>query len=350
MQNVHQFLSNPEIDQICERFPEYSDAVEQSYNFIEESMESLEDENDPEVEISPLSATLGPQILQGKLTMELLPIINNGIYWRNPLDCEGSDEAYLKLLTVRKWMYSLLCLETVTEYGHSSHSYVKVTMPSSAPELLQMFLSLGAQQRMLTLFAVLSHGQEPLHTLMPQSLYDSVLQSSTLTEPFDLELLLIYACVVAAYRMRIVSDELLAPLVLTCLCSLNGQHAPKIRNKPIPSAPTVTCALQFACLVEHAYNLASLLGFHSKLPLPSCIFKASLYVPMHMVSMALKDKAPVFNDGLQSFYESAAHSLPDDVMERIHSIIQRGEVGDIGEFGALLKSSWKDKVKSGRRR
>lgn len=174
---------------------------------------------------------------------------------------------------------------------------------------------------------------------LPQSLYDSVLHSTLSSgESFKFESLLIYACMVAAHRMEIVPDKFIPTLVLACLCSSLGQHSPKLRNKPIPDAAIVNCALQFACLVEHAYYLASLLGLHGELPLPSRVFKASLYVPLHM--MASKEQvATVSNDELISFYRKLTDTLPDEIEQFCDVIRHQGDDGGIAEFEALFGSS-----------
>ena len=342
---VHQFLTNPEISEICDIVPDFSDAVEHTYNFDDESLEDLDDSSS-ENTICPQSAALRERVLTKNLDIEFLPIINCGIFYHNPLDCEGSTDVYTKLCRVRKWMYSLLCVRNVTEYSLSSRHNKFCDIPSCDPTLLKEFCGLTIQQRMLTLFSVLTHVDEPLQKFLPQDLYDSALRRDP-SSVLELEHLFRYACLVSGFRMGIIPDDAITPLMMTCLCSGLGLHSPRLRNKPIPNSAIVNCALQFSCLMEHAYNLASLLGLNSQLSPPSKMFKASLFVPLQM--MSLKEQGPndiddtpmaVANEKLLSFYTRVTKAFSaGNVMEQFHETIRRGDEGSIPEFITLFATA-----------
>ena len=349
----HQFLHNPEIVEICDIFSGFGDAVEHTYEFDDELLdedleeEEEEEESSSEGTICRQGAALREKVLQKNLGIEFLPIINRGIFFQNPLDCEGSDNVYSKLCRVRKWMYSLLCIQSITEYSFSGHHRVsKISdIPPCDPDLLQKLCKLKIEQRMLVFFSVLTHGHEPLQNFLPQGLYDCALgRVSGSKEMYNLKLLFRYACLVAGYRMGIMPDIAVPTLVMSCLCSTIGLHSPRLRNLPIPSPAMVDWALQFSCLVEHAYNLASLLGLNNQLPPPSKVFKASLFIPLQM--MSLKEQGPddiadapmvALNEKLLIFYKSITEALAvNGVMEEFHRIIQRGDEKSIADFITLF--------------
>lgn len=331
-----QFLSIPEIRRICDIYPDYRSAVVHSYHFYEE--DSVRPDSVPT--LSDVHG-LTPEILDGKMNAQFLSIINSSVYWHNPVEqpLEGkrSDDVYAKLLSVRKCMYSLLCLESVTEYGHTRAGPKIVRVNPCAEGLLRKLrTSLSVEQKMLTVCVILVSQDQisPTSKSLKQACDKIISDHTGLEDHFNALSLLAYASIAQAYKLSVITEEYLDPLILTCLCSSVGEQSRKMVLRPTSEA--IVCASHFACIVEHAYNFASLLGLYRDLPLPSEVFKASTYVPFHM--MALKSgKCHGEDENLQAFYKELSASVPE--MEKLKSLVKCSDETSIIAFDETFQSS-----------
>ena len=330
-----EFLSNPEIKQITTLYPEYQDAVKSTYSFYQDSAHDTSAEEGPR---SALGELLIPLIFQGKLIAELLSILNCGVYWRSPIvQFEPATCVHAKLLPVRKLLYSLVCLDLVSEYGQFVErrgvTLVKVTPlpPTILPRIRD---TLTPQQRMLALYAALT--QDPDFVTNPERLCDAAI-APTIEDPlkqlFDFPPLLIYACLVAAAKTGVASPDSLDPLILTCLCTSIGERSSKLMLRP--DCRSVTCASQFTSVLEHAYILSSLFNLHDELPLPSELFKVPMYVSFHMVGLGeSRYRGP---DGqLQEMYRNLIGALP---MAPLKDVVTCGGMKGIAPFHDMFASS-----------
>lgn len=335
-----QFLSIPEIRQICDLYPHYRSAVAHSYRFYGDSISPR---------FAPGSAdvhSLVPEILCGKLSMEFLSIINCSVYWNNSTeklpDDKADDDVCAKLLPVRKCMYSLLCLESVTEYGLHHRAGRKDVPVQQCPAsfLRKLRTSLSPEQKMMAVCVILI-SQDQLHHSLYRSLQitcDRITRDHTSSQSprFNnyVVSLLVYASIVQAYKLSVITEKCLVPALLTCLCSSVAEQSPKMTLRPTPEA--VVCASRVACIVEHAYYLASLLGLHSELPLPSEVFKASTYVPFHMMEFK-SGKCHGEDEKLQSHYKGLSVSVLD--MGSLKILVKCGDEAGITAFDDKFGSS-----------
>lgn len=329
-----EFLSNSDIKRITALYPEYQEAVEHTYSFYQDSVLDTSAEEGP---CSPLGKSLIPLIFQGKLDSEFLSVLNCGAYWRSPIvQFEPTKCAHAKLLPVRKSMYSLLCLDLVSEYGQFVKGHLTVEVTPLPPTLLPRIRdTLTLQQRMVALYTVLT--QDTDFVTIPERLCDTaivpVVEDRALEQPFDFSSLLVYACLVAAAKIGVASPASLDPLILTCLCTSIGERSSNLMLRP--DCRAVTCASQFMYVLEHGYILSSLFNLHDALPLPSDLFKVSMYVSFHMVGLGeSRCRGP---DGqLQEMYGKLVGALP---MAPLKEVVTCGGVKGIAHFQDTFASS-----------
>ena len=340
--SARQFLLIPEIRRICDRCPHYGRAVTHCYRFYGDSISTSAAPSPADVH------TLVPEIMGGKLNMQFLSIINCSVYWNNATemlpDEKASDDVCAKLLPVRKCMYSLLSLRSVAEYGLHHHAGRKDVPVRSCPASLlsKLRTALSPEQKMMSACAILI-SQDQLHQTSPlskglQSMCDRIMHDNTASElpRFNSYMvsLLVYASIVQAFKLNVITEETLAPALLTCICSSVAWKSPKMALRP--TAEAVVCASRLACIVEHAYYLASLLGLHSKLPLSVEVFKASIYVPFHMMEFK-RGRCHGEDEKLQSLYKGLSVSVID--MERLKILVKCGEEAGITAFADAFGSS-----------
>ena len=324
-----EFLLNPEIRRICELYPGYSDAVEHTYNFYQDSAQSMNTE-DPR---SPLGDLLIPLIFQGKLNQEFLSVINCGIYWRTSIQqFEPAKCVHGKMLPVRKLMYSLLCLDLVTEYGQfvlNDQLAVEV-IPLPQTLLPQIRHDLAPWQRMMALYAVLT--QDSNFVRNPEKLYDAIAEAQE--QQFQFRSLLLYACrLVAAAKAGVATVDCLDPLILTCLCTSIGERSPKLLLRP--DCRAVTSGSQFISVLEHAYLVSSLINLNDELPLPSELYKVPMYVSFHMVGFS-EDRYRGQDGELQALYDRLVGTLP---VAALKEMVMRGGAQGIAPFHETFASS-----------
>ena len=334
---ARQFLSILEIRQICDLYPHYRSAVEHSYKFYGDSISPSPAPAQADVH------SLVPEILCGKLNMQFLSIINCSVYWNDFTvklpDDKPSDDVFAKLLPVRKCMYSLLCLESVTEYG--LHQKVVQVKLCPASFLRKLRTSLSPEQKIMSVCVILI-SQDQLHHSLRRSLMSTCdrITGDPLTTSVLLRFnnymvsLLTYASIAQAYKLSVITEECLAPALLTCLCSSVAGKSPKMALRPTSEA--VVCASRIAYIVEHAYYLASLLGLHSELPLSTKVFKASTYVPFHMMEHK-SGRCHGEDEKLQSHYKGLRVSSVD--LERLAILVKCGDEAGITDFADVFERS-----------
>ena len=327
---VEAFLSNAEIRRICKLYPDYHNAVKHTFSFYRDSEQDM-DTPDPR---SPLGSLLIPLIFLGKLSEELLPIINCGVYWRTPIQqFDRATCVHSKMLPVRRSVYSLLSLDRVSEYGQFVMDELRIVVIPLPPTLLpQIRDTLTQQQRMLAMYAILT--QDPDFDREPKRLYSAIVSVKVWEQPsFHFSSLLIYACLVAAAKTEVVEADCLEPLIVTCLCASIGERSRRLTLRP--DCRAVTCGSQFTSVLEHAYILSSLFNLHDELPLPSDVFRVPAYVAFHMVGLGSgRCRGP---DGeLQAFYWSLVGALSVDPLKKM---VTCGGVRGIAPFCETFASS-----------
>ena len=337
------FLEIREIAELCEKEPRYIKAIRHSYAFytrpppaaitVASSSSDTEDsddddddnyddvykasplyksihnddddddDDDDDGEASPLYKFIRGEVISFRIERDCLPVVKNGILWRDEI--EQLDEKLPCIyddvtLPVRKIIYRLLCCPSVTEYGqHKIDKYVQkqvdVIMPCNPQDLHTLRDKLSLEQKISLFVSVM---KQPHRFNMLQSFSESLLQIPPTDRVPDMGSLLTCVCFIYSRRNKLIPDEYVTPLLLSCLyCSL-GELPPRISSRPGPTG--VTISSHFMVILKHARWFLSLLGLHEQLPLPSSVFQPYVYVHLHGTAFKIKQKEKFYGDDVRA--------------------------------------------------
>ena len=70
--------------------------------------------------------------------------------------------------------------------------------------------------------------------------------------------------------------------LVTCFMCILGKPPRKVQTRP--SLEAAEAAPGFACIIEHSYHLASLLGLFEKMPLPAEMYQTAALIPFFQIA------------------------------------------------------------------
>lgn len=298
----------PPFDEICKvASGEYKQAIDYTYQTYGASAGSDSEFDNCGGKDSPLFEMVLDGCTQGRMTRQLLSIAANSITWRgNVMEIIPTSKRHSEispcinddLLPIRHIVYKLLGLHTVTEYGRTATAQdlechtipVEVLYPNS--NLLPEVMKHTALSKLCLLVTFLvkakqlkdcpiTHLQTPIAVATQPDLPVSV---SKLLKP-----LLVCASLLFSYDLRsnsgLFSPEHTADvfLVTSFMCSL-GLPPRKVFSRPSPEA--INIASGFACIIEHSYHLASLLGLFEQMPRPSEMYQTAALIPFYHIAIS----------------------------------------------------------------
>ena len=265
------------------------------------------DRDDCESKISPSSSfyeMILAGVKEGKMTRELLSIVANSIHWRTAVveiieQGEAPSKAPLciddLLLPIRQIIYKLLNLETVTEYGHTrgyACQEMQIEVRKRSIDLLHDLMRRTEVERVCLLITFLTKAYTvDLNDLSLDELCNSptrqVQIDCTATAKLLLKPLVVCSTLLFSYDLIGKStsfslDHTSDIFLVTCFMCILRKSPQKVLTRPSPEAADV--ATGFACIIEHAYHLASLLGLCELMPLPAQMYQSAALIPFHHIA------------------------------------------------------------------
>ena len=308
------FLSIKQIKEICEEFPEYCDAVRYSYGFYQAVSLVSESVGSP---VSPIHDLIAEKVKKYQMDRQFLALIKNGLLWRDEI--EQLDEQlpciHEILQPVRKLLYKLLCISSVTEYGQQhvdSFVQVRIDVTPCKSETLSALTELSFDIRTKLIFnALLTCTDQNIGIMDDDSITENIfllgnvlkqkLPITVADEPHDIEKIkehigaaLTCACILFAIKNKLIPVKYIDAVIMACFCCAMDEIPPKLAARPGPTG--VTISAQFMVILKHARLLASLLGLEELLPLPSSIFQPFIYIPLHGTAFKLSQKNRFHNE------------------------------------------------------
>ena len=286
--SVDTFVEITQIKEICQEHPEYLKAIVHSYNFYQSGSKIVRTTR-PE---SPLHIMVTTEVQNHKISREFMAFTKTGVVWRNEI--EQLDERMTcihKILEpVRRLIYRLLCIRNISEYGQLNvNRFVKerIRLCPYKEHTMHSLRRLSFNAKPIVVFnALLYCSLEFPSYHMDDS--DMVVRCSGETED-HLHASLTCTCLSFAIKNRvIINPHYVTPVVLACFCCALDITPPKLAARPGPTG--VTIASQFMVILQHARWIASLLGLHEQLPLPSTIFQPFVYIPLHGTAFKFAQK------------------------------------------------------------
>ena len=266
--------------------------------------------DDCDSQSSPSSSfyeTILAGVKEGRMTRELLSIAANSIHWRTGVveiieqDEVGKlpSEAPLciddLLLSIRRIIYKLLSLEMITEYGRTRGypcKKIQIKVRKRSIDLLHNLVSRTEVERVCLLTTFLSKAYTV--SLNDVSL-DELCVFPTMQTQFDrmivakllLKPLILCSSLLFSYDLRGTStsfslDHTPDIFLVTCFMCILRKPPKRVLSRPSPEA--VDVATGFACIIEHAYHLASLLGLFELMPLPAQMYQSAALVPFFHIA------------------------------------------------------------------
>ena len=257
----------------------------------------------------------------GKMTRELLSIAANAVHWRSGI-VETMDEVMPTLdgplciddllVPIRQIIYKLLSLQSVTEYGRTRgvpfHKIpVQVNKPSTDLLLNLTKRTLLEKVCLLTTFLTKAYRLEgeqlddhfcvPItHPEVEYTLAATILKPvvvcTSLLFSYDLKELSRH------FNPELTTDVF---LITSSMCFL-GKAPRKVLIRPTPEATDI--ATGFACIIEHSYHLASLLGLFEVMPLPAEVYQSAALVPFFYLATC-RPSQPIIKHQLRANKEMA---------------------------------------------
>ena len=235
----------------------------------------------------------------GFLSPQMVSVLSSHTYWRASLiepqipNCPRFSDV---TLIIRMYIYSLLGLSRVNEYGFitasTSPAQIPVDVTPTSLEVLSVLSTnerLGVLCRLVTCPRMLENVAD-FHDTMTAALAEG--QEVTGGVPVTEVLAFSSLVFMRDSNMRIkptpniLMCELDA-LLTTMLFSL--ADLPPLQITHIPPAKGVTVASWFSHLLDQVYWLASCLGLSRDLPAPGDLFSAHQYVLFHLASTLCED-------------------------------------------------------------
>ena len=321
--SAYSFVCIKQIEEICEKFPEYYEAVVHSYDFYQPKAISIPMDR---FTVSPLHDSVVEKVMSYKMDPLFLSLVKNGIMWRHGIEQVEKDMPCIHeiLQPVRMLLYKLLCISDVTEYGQRGMNqfvHPKVSVTPCRPVTL---LDLNAQpphvKIQLIFNALLTCTEENLRRKSDAFLIERIFllgnvlrQKFTIAATGDLEdtekikeffgAVLTCTCILFAIRNQLIPEKYINPVIMACFCCAMDEVPPRLAGRPGPTG--VTIAAQFMVILKHARLLASLLDLEELLPLPSVIFQPFIYIPLHGTAFKISEKERFYNDDkeVRRYYE-----------------------------------------------
>ena len=181
----------------------------------------------------------------------------------------------------------------MTEYGRTRGiPYYKIPVPVSNPSvnLLQDLVERTELERVCLFMTFLTKA----HMLKDVRLteFDTPMRQVCRTDCTNLTTTLLKPLVVCAvllfsYDLRSKSntfslDHVPDVFLITCFMCILKKPPRKVQSRPSLEAAEV--APGFACIVEHSYHLASLLGLFEKMPLPAEMYQTAALIPFYQIA------------------------------------------------------------------
>ena len=246
-------------------------------------------------------------VREGKMTRELLSIVTNSIHWRTGVvetlvePFQSSSGLRAKdtlciddlLQPLRLIIYKLLNLKIVTEYGRTRGipcSQIPVLVCNPSAGLLHDLVTRTELERvsLLTTFLTkaymlkdiqLTEFEAPMRQLCRIDCTDL---TTTLLKP-----LVLCASLLFSYDLRSESnsfslDHIPDVFLITCFMCILRKPPRKVQSRPSLEASEI--ATGFACIIEHFYHLASLLGLFEKMPLPAEMYQTAALIPFYHIA------------------------------------------------------------------
>ena len=319
--SAYSFVCIKQIEEICEKFPEYYEAVVHSYDFYQPKAISIPMHR---FTASPLHDLVVEKVMSYKMDPKFLSLVKNGVLWRNEIEQFEKDLPCIHeiLQPVRMLLYKLLCLSGVTEYGqHGMNKFVQleVDVTPCEPVTLSDLTAQPPHIKIQLIFNALLTCTE--HDLRKKNdsfiterifLLENALRGEKLIIATTDELekikeffgaALTSACILFAIKNKLIPEKYIDPVIMACFCCAIDEVPPKLAARPGPTG--VTIAAQFMVILKHARLLASLLGLDELLPLPSTIFQPFIYIPLHGTAFKILQKEHFYNDdeAVQRYYK-----------------------------------------------
>ena len=310
------FLSIKKIKEICEKYPEYHEAVIHSYDFYQSERPVSTTIRYP---ASPIHSLIVEKVVKYQMDRQFLALVKNGILWRDEI--EQLDEKlpciHEVLQPVRKLLYKLLCLSHVTEYGQNSvagFAQLAINITPCEPNTLSTLTTLPLDVKIQIIFnALLACGftRENIDIMDDDGIKENIfLLGNALKQKLpgaavdglkDIEKIKEYigasltcACILFAIKNELTVEKYTDPVIMACFCCAIDEVPPKLAARPGPTG--VTIAAHFMVILKHARLLASLLGLEELLPLPSTIFQPFVYIPLHGTAFKISRKERFHNE------------------------------------------------------
>ena len=308
----HEHLDQtPPFDGICKATSgEYKQAIDYTYQAYGASAGSDSDFDNCGGKDSPFFEVVLDGIREGRMTRQLLSIAANSIVWRGnvmeiiPTSKQMSWCINDALLPIRHIIYKLLGLCTVTEYGHTTTPQdvtqdltqdlkcctipVEVLYPSSS--LLPEVMKLTGLSKVCLLVTFLVKANQlkgcPIENFQTPitGATQPDLSVSKLLKP-----LVLCASLLFSYNLQS-SSSIFSPehttdvfLVTSIMCCL-ALSPRNVLSRPSPEA--IDIASGFACIIEHSYHLASLLGLFEEMPHPAKMYQTAAFIPFYHIAIS----------------------------------------------------------------
>ena len=282
----------------------YSKAIDYTYAAYEATMVVDHSWGDRYDDRPPLDKMILSGVREGKMTRELLSMVTNSIHWRTGIveiwdmlferppmeDPQCIDDL---LLPIRQMIYKLLNLRKVIEHGRTRgipYCTISVAVKNRSANLLHDLVKRTELERVCLFTTFLTKA----HMLKDAQLteFDNPMQQVRRIDCTDLTTKLLKPLVICttllfSYDLRSESntfglDHVPDVFLVTCYMCILRKPPRKVQSRPSLEAAEV--APGFACIIEHSYHLASLLGLFEKMPLPAEMYQTAALIPFYQIA------------------------------------------------------------------
>ena len=240
------------------------------------------------------------RVQNGSMMPHLLSIVE-GRYWRNSaVELASLGQPCINDLTLclRKSLYSMMGLKSVTEYGQTStRAFDTIAIELKAcidcgVTLLQSLEERSQNERLSLLFDLVGNAQyyqetEKLHDLV----FAACQVGSDIAEPMSGSAVMVCAALLLLFQ----SNEIIScfpqikyfeldALLVTCLTCVAGYSPCVLQHRPPVCA--VSTGMYFSHILEQIYIIASYLGLSGTLPAPAHLFYSMAYVPYYVAGLS----------------------------------------------------------------
>ena len=320
------FLSIKQIQEICEEYPPYREAVMHSYDFYQSECVSALG-----FPVSPghIHDLIVEKVKTYQMDRQFLALVRNGVMWR--YEIEHLDQRFPciheKLQPVRMLLYKLLCISRVIEYGQcgmDTFDRLKINVKPCKPETLSVLTKLPFSTKIQLIFNALLTCTDPkldIEDMNDDSISESIFLLENLKQKLHIAAAdesekikeyigaaLTCACILFVINNKLIPRKYIDALIMACFCCAMDETPSKLAARPGPTG--VTIGAQFMVILRHARLLASLLGLEELLPLPSSIFQPFVYIPLHGTAFKISQKEHFYNDDkvVLEYYNDLSHN------------------------------------------